>query len=312
MFAGLRPSRMTAGGRPSDGAGLDLAVEDTDVAEDVREPAPREPVHGCRNTAAAPELGGDHELPLALGLDREQPGAVHVDVEVVPVRVPGLHALEHRPALDGVVDDVHVRARDEPGAPPAGVHVDDDVGHREEHARQEVGELLVRRPVGAPGERAVEVRARRPAPRVRLRRLDREHRDHDDPPRDPLRLEPLEQAHRGDLALVLVAVVAGEHEDRRPVAVRDLPDVDERARPAGGVVDLREGEVADLLARRGEVDRAADRRVGHARESRKRVTAASVPSSSRSTSSSVCAYEKCERLRLSGSSKMPSFISSRR
>ncbi len=292
------------------------------MAEDVREPAPREPVHGCRDTAAAPELGGDHELSLALGLDGEQSGAVDVDVEVVPVRVPGLHALEHRPALDGVVDDVHVRAREEPGAPAAGVHVDDDVGQREEHARQVVGELLVRRPVGAPGERAVEVRARRPAPRVRLGRLDREHRDHDDPARDPLRLEPLQEPHRRDLALVLVAVVAGEHEDRRPVAVRNLADVDERARPAGGVVDLREGEVADLLAPRiaaresivqhrpGE-SRTHPSRAGVQRQRGQR-TAASVPSSSRSTSSSVCAYEKCERLRFSGSSKMPSFISSRR
>ena len=42
------------------------------------------------------------------------------------------------------------------------------------------------------------------------------------------------------------------------------------------------------------------------------VTAASVASSSRSTSASVCAYEKWLRFRFSGSSKMPCFISSRR
>ena len=145
MFAGSRPSRITAGGRPERGARLDLALEDADVAEDVREPAPREPVHRCRDAAAAAELGRDHELALALGLDRQQAGAVDVDVEVVPVAVPRFHALEHRLALSGVVDDVHVRARDEPGAAPAGVHVDDHVGQREEHAREEVGELLVRR-----------------------------------------------------------------------------------------------------------------------------------------------------------------------
>ena len=73
--------------------------------------------------------------------------------------------------------------------------------------------------------------------------------------------ELLEQPQRGDLALVLVAVVSGEDEHGRPLAVRDRRDVDERARPAGGVRDLREREVPDLLAGRGEVDRAGDRGV---------------------------------------------------
>ena len=90
-----------------------------------------------------------------------------------------------------------------------------------------------------------------------------------------LRLQLLQQPHRRDLALVLVAVVAGEDEHRRAVAVRDRGDVDERARPAGGVRDPREREVPDLLARRREVDRAGDRgvarhRIGHARDSRYR------------------------------------------
>ena len=69
---------------------------------------------------------------------------------------------------------------------------------------------------------------------------------------------------------------------------------------------------ADLLPLTREVDRAPDGRVDHGRVSRNRVTATSVASSRRSTSVSVCAYEKCERLRFSGSSKMPSFMSSRR
>ncbi len=129
---------------------------------------------------------------------------------------------------------------------------------REEHAREVVGELLVRRAVGAAREGAVEVRAGGPVARVRLRRRRGEHRDHDHAAGDLLGLQLLEQAQRGDLALVLVAVVPGEHEHGRPVAVRDRRDVDERARPAGRVRDLREREVPDLLAGSGEVDRAGD------------------------------------------------------
>ena len=125
-------------------------------------------------------------------------------------------------------------------------------------------------------------------------------------------LEFLQEPQGGHLTLVLVAVVPGEDEHGRPVAVRDLRDVDEGARPAGGVRDLRKRQVADLLPGAREVDGAADGRVDHARPSSTRVTAISVASSSRSASASVCAYEKCERLRLRGSSKMPSRISSRR
>ena len=80
------------------------------------EPAPRELVHRRRHAAAAAELGRDDDLPLVLRLDRQQPVPFDVDVEEVEVGVPRLHPLEHRLALRGVVDDVHVRAGDEPGA----------------------------------------------------------------------------------------------------------------------------------------------------------------------------------------------------
>ena len=88
-----------------------LALEHADVPEHVREPAPGELVHRRRHAPAAAELGRDHELALLLGLDAEQPGAVDVDVEEVVVGVPRLHPGEHRAALLGIVDDVHVRAR---------------------------------------------------------------------------------------------------------------------------------------------------------------------------------------------------------
>src|SRR6476619_1224560 len=58
-------------------AGLHLALQDADVAEDVPEAAPGEPVDGRRHTPAAAELGRDHELALVLRLDREQPVPVH-------------------------------------------------------------------------------------------------------------------------------------------------------------------------------------------------------------------------------------------
>ena len=74
------------GGRQAErGARLHLALEHADVAQHVVEPAPGEPVHRRRDASAAAELGRDHELALALRLDGQQPVAVDVDVEEVPV-----------------------------------------------------------------------------------------------------------------------------------------------------------------------------------------------------------------------------------
>ena len=168
-------------------------------------------------------------------------------------------------------------------------------------------------PVRAARERAVEVRAGGPVARVRLGRGGREDRDDDHAARAPCsgcsscssRIAATWPSYSSPWLPARTSTVG-------PSPRRDRGDVDERARPAGGVRDLREREVPDLLAGRGEVDAAGDRRVGHARVSRWRATAPSVASSSRSTSSSTCAYEKWLRFRLRGSSKIPSFISSRR
>ena len=62
---------------------------------------------------------------------------------------------------------------------------------------------------------------------------------------------------------------------------------------------------AELLAPSRQVDRAGDGSRRHARAASAAETAVSVASSSRSTSSSVCAYEKWLRFRFSGSSKIP-------
>ena len=161
------------------------------MAQHVREAAPRELVHGCRDAPAAAELRRDDDLALVLRLDGQEAGAVHVDVEEVVLGVPRLHAFEHRLALCGVVDDVHVRARDEPGRAAAGMHVDHDVAHREEDAREVVGELLVRRAVRPPRKGAVEVRAGGPHARVRLRGVFRDHGDDHDPAVRAVRSEDL-------------------------------------------------------------------------------------------------------------------------
>src|SRR5262249_44572863 len=112
----------------------------------------------------------------------------------------------------------------------------------------------------------------------------------------------------GDLALVLVAVGAARDEHRRAVAVRDRHDRD-RDEPSVRRAS-RKAELAGLLAARRQVDRAGDG-MAH-RWASTVVTAASVASSRRSTSASVCAYEKWLRFRFSGSSKMPCLRSSLR
>jgi hypothetical protein len=101
------------------------------------------------------------------------------------------------------------------------------------------------------------------------------------------RVDLLDEPHRRDLALVLVAVVAARDEDRGAVAVRDRRDRDEAVRPAAGVRDFRVLQTPDLLPGRGQVDRRGDGRFRHDRESRTVVTAASVASSNRSAS--LCA-----------------------
>ena len=259
---------------------------------------------------AASELRGDDRLALCLRDRREV--VVAGRVEEVDVRVPGLHRLEHRLALCGVVDGAHVRAGDDPRPAAARVHLDDHVDEGEEHRREEVREHLVGRAVETAGERAVEVRARRPEARVRLRGLGRDRRDDDRsgptpaPGRSPRgagvrRSGPRTRRRacrprRAPSARSPFAIVAIGIETNAPSPVprgsRSSPTC-LPLRPRGRSCTRPDGS----RPRTSEV--AASRR-------------ASVASSSRSTSSSVCAYEKWLRFRFSGSSKMPSFIISRR
>ena len=115
---------------------------------------------GGEHVAAAAELGRDDDLPLPLGLADEQAGAGDVDVDEVHRSV--FHA-SIPPTICRrcvrVVDPVHLRPDAEQAGAAAAVHVDHDVGLGDQEARDEVGELLVERPVGRAGERAVEVRA---------------------------------------------------------------------------------------------------------------------------------------------------------
>ena len=150
-------------------ASLDLALEHSEMAKHVREPARRDPVGGRGDLAAAAELGRDDDLPLLLGLADEEPAPGDVDVDEVDVGVPGEHAGGHLPPLLGILDPVHLRPGRADRRTASAVHVDDDVRSRKEEPRAEVGELLVGRPVRIARERAVEVRAGRPEPRVGAR-----------------------------------------------------------------------------------------------------------------------------------------------
>ncbi len=214
--------------------------------------------------AAAAELGRDDDLPLPLGLADEQPRARDVDVDEVVVGAPGEHRVDHRAPLGRIVDPVHLRPRRAEATAPARVHVDDDVGEREEDRGEEVRELSVGRPLRVARERAVEVDAVRPEPRVRTRGLGRGAGHDEQPPGDVVRLGLSREPERGDLPLRLVAVHPSDHERRRPLGrPGDRDDRDEEMRPAAGVVRPRQLQPADLLAGRLEVDRAMDGRGRH-------------------------------------------------
>lgn len=143
------------------------------------------------------------------------------------------------------------------------MHVNHHVGHREQHAGQVVGQLLVRRAVRAARKRAVEVGARGPVAGVALGGGGRQHRDDDHPARHLLGLQLLQQPHGRHLAFVLVAMVAGQHQHGGPVALRNAADVDESTGPTGGVGDLVDAQVANLLARGLQVNAAGNGRGTH-------------------------------------------------
>jgi hypothetical protein len=106
------------------------------------------------------------------------------------------------------------------------VHVDDNVREREEDGREEVRELLVGRAVRVARERAVEVDAVRPEPRVRARGVGRGTGDDDQPAGDVVRFGLARQAQGGDLTLRLVTVDPADDERRR--ALRRALDGDDR------------------------------------------------------------------------------------
>ena len=121
----------------------DLPGEHAEVAEDIGEPALGDTVGRRGDVASTAELGRHDDLPLALGLADEQARAGDVDVDEVHVGVPREHAVDHLPALLGVVDPVHLGPRRAERRAATAVHVDDDVGERDHEAREVVGELLV-------------------------------------------------------------------------------------------------------------------------------------------------------------------------
>src|SRR5699024_1121295 len=86
-----------------------------------------------------------------------------------------------------------------------------------------------------------------------------EARDDDDPARDVLCWGVAQEVQRGDLTLVLVAVIAAEHQHRGAIPSGQAAGAHPQAGPAAGVRRARNPEVADLLAGALEVEIGGDR-----------------------------------------------------
>ena len=117
------------------------------------------------------------------------------------------------------------------------------------------GDLLGHRSVGIAGEAPVQVAAiqRRGALSGDRCREVRGRQD-DDPPLDPTRIEGAGEVAQRDLALVFIAVVAGDEQRGGTVAVAQHHDRD-RDEPIGGVVDrVKQAQEAGLAAVPREID----------------------------------------------------------
>ena len=191
----------------------------------VAQAALRDPMDAGRNRLSSPQLGRDHDLPLVLRLDRQEPGACDVGVQKREVGVPGEHRREHPPPLLAVGHEVHVRARHEFHAAASRMDVDHDIGRGKEHGGKIVRDLTGHGPLGQAGERTIEVHAierREPGGRLRGGHVERRHDDQ--PSGDLLRSDLAGQPHERHLALVFVTMVAAEAEHRRPGATCDDRD----------------------------------------------------------------------------------------
>ena len=73
-------------------------------------------------------------------------------------------------------------------------------------------------------------------------------RYHDHAPRHLLRLQFLQEAHGRHLPLILVTMVACQHQHSGSLALGNTADMNERAGPAGRVRDLVDAQMTDLFA----------------------------------------------------------------
>ena len=185
------------------------------------------------------------------------------------------------------------------------MHVDHVVGHRARaRSRRNVRAARSRGRRSCPGSERLKLtpdgHSRVPA----LRGFRREARDHDHPSGHLLGPQLVQQLEPGDLALVLVAVVAARaRAPSGPSPPRYRGDRDELCAQPPVFVDFGISRRPTWRPRpRGRsCTRSRWPLIGPRARSD---TAASVASSRRSTSASVCAYEKWLRFRFSGSSKI--------
>ncbi len=210
--------------------------------------------------AGAAELGAESDDPDPVGGGEDGPVFAALAHDVADRRPERLECCDlggEQRIVRAVLPDQG--ARDVIEGLAARVQVDRRIAQGQQDALDEMGDRRGRAAVRVAGKAPVEVAAvdRRAALAGERRRQIR-RRQHDQPTLDLAGIEAPDQVQQRNLALVLVAVVAGAEVERGPWAVADHADRDADPAVGRGVAGVRQLQVADLLAVPIEVDEAAD------------------------------------------------------
>jgi len=177
---------------------------------------------------AAAQLRADmHDVVAQRAAGQGLVAALHADREEADRRAEQIQHFDHLIELLGILVLACESAGDVVQRTAAGMQIEGEIGAGQQFAFDVMRDLHGRRSVGIAGEAAVQIAVvdRRGAhPGHHRREIGRRQDDH--PALDVARLQLAAQAHEGDLALVLVAVITGVQEHRRPLAVADHGDWD--------------------------------------------------------------------------------------
>ena len=217
-----------------------------------------------RDRAAAAQLGVEIDDAPALGRRRQRARLALQGLHQAAIRrAEGGDQRQRGGAPIGIVGPSRMSVRDVLQRAAAGMQVEAILAARQEHAFDVVRDHLGRRAVGIAREAAVEIAVvdRRDAAAGHDRGIVR-GREHDQPTVEQRRIERAHQLHQRDLALVFVAMVAGDQQHRRAVAVGS--DGDRHRDPAIGrlVRGMRHLQVAVPQPGLVEIDGGGD--AGHA------------------------------------------------